>query len=79
MDAQSIYDRMALVFREVFDDDGLVLTPAMTAKDVAEWDSLNHIRLVVAIEAEFKIRFTAGEISDLENVGELVALIQRKI
>jgi acyl carrier protein len=78
MDAQSIYDRMALVFREVFDDDGLVLTPAMTAKDVAEWDSLNHIRLVVAIEAEFKIRFTAGEISDLENVGELVALIQRK-
>jgi acyl carrier protein len=79
MDAQSIYDRMALVFREVFDDDGLVLTPAMTAKDVAEWDSLNHIRLVVAIDAEFKIRFTAGEISDLENVGELVALIQRKI
>jgi acyl carrier protein len=79
MDAQSIYDRMAPVFREVFDDDGLVLTPAMTAKDVAEWDSLNHIRLVVAIEAEFKIRLTAGEISDLENVGELVALIQRKI
>ncbi|MCC7046050.1 MAG: acyl carrier protein [Alphaproteobacteria bacterium] len=78
MDAPSIYQKLTPVFQEVFDDVDLVPGPALSAKDVPEWDSLNHIRLVVSIETAFKIKFTVGEITAMKNVGDLVALIQKK-
>jgi acyl carrier protein len=74
-----IFDRMGPVFRAVFDDDNLVPTAGMTAKDVPEWDSLNHVRLVVSIEQEFGVKFTLNEITELKNVGELAMLIQKKL
>jgi acyl carrier protein len=74
-----IFDRMVPVFRAVFDDDNLVPTAGMTAKDVPEWDSLNHVRLVVSIEQEFGVKFTLNEVTELKNVGELATLIQKKL
>ena len=65
------------IFRDVFDDDELVIETKTTANDIDGWDSLTHIRLVISIEKAFDIRFTAAEISDLENVGEMVELIVR--
>jgi acyl carrier protein len=50
----------------------------MTASDVEAWDSLSHIDLIVALEREFKIKFTTAEISRLQNVGELEALVAEK-
>jgi acyl carrier protein len=79
MDDAQIYSRLARVFREVFDDETIELTPQLTAKDVDGWDSLTHIRLILSVEKEFKIRFTTSEIGNLENVGALVALIQARI
>ena len=73
-----IYSRLAAIFQEVFDDESLSPTPAMTAKDVAEWDSLNHIRLMVAIEKAFGIHFTTAEVSGLPDVGHLVEAIAAK-
>jgi acyl carrier protein len=78
MDNQSIYVRLTDIFKEVFDDDNLVVNPAMTAADVDEWDSLNHIRLVLTIEKNFGLRFSAAEVGNLKNVGEFVDLIQSK-
>jgi len=66
------------IFREVFDIDDLEIDSLTSAKDVDGWDSLNHIRLVVTIEKELGIRFTTGEISDLQNVGEMAELIFNK-
>ena len=66
------------VFRQVFDDDTLELHEAMTAKDVPDWDSLNHINLIVAVERSFRVKFTTREISALAKVGDLVALIGAK-
>ena len=65
------------IFRDVFDDDELVIKANTTAKDIDGWDSLTHIRLVISIEKAFDLRFTAAEISELENVGEMVELIVR--
>lgn len=65
------------LFRDVFDDDTLVLTPATTAADIAAWDSLNHISLLVAAEMRFGIKFRTAEMEELKNVGELAALIAR--
>jgi acyl carrier protein len=70
-----IYGRLTSLFRDVFDDDTLVATPSMTAKDVAEWDSLNHIRLIVAIEKAFGIAFTTAEVAGFANVAQLVDVV----
>jgi acyl carrier protein len=71
------------VFREVFDDSELILSETMTAEDVPGWDSLTHINLVVAVEKHFRIKFATAEISRMkqkgQNVGTLLALIQKKI
>jgi acyl carrier protein len=66
------------VFREVFDDDELVLTPAMTADDVDGWDSLAHIRLILSVQKAFGIKFSPVEMNRLKNVGDLVALTRDK-
>ena len=71
------------LFREIFRDDNLVLTPEMTAEDVDGWDSLAHINVIIAVEAEFSIEFANAEISLLkergQNVGKFLALIEQKM
>jgi acyl carrier protein len=73
-----IYQRLATVFQDVFDDDALTPHAAMSAKDVPEWDSMSHIRLVVAVEEEFAIKLSTAELAKLENVGQMVVLIRAK-
>jgi acyl carrier protein len=74
-----IYARLTEIFRDVFDDDDIVLTPNTTAADIQDWDSFNHINLIVAIETKFGIKFQTAEIESLKNVGDMVAVIERKI
>jgi acyl carrier protein len=70
------------VFHDVFGDDTIVLTEAMTAADVPGWDSLGHLNLIIALEKRFAIKFATAEISQLkedgQNTGTLLALIARK-
>lgn len=66
------------IMADVLDIDADDIGPATTAADVEEWDSLSHIRLMVAIERRFGITFENSEIAGLKNVGELVALIESK-
>ncbi len=79
MTEAEIRARLTEVFRQVFDDDSITLHDAMTAKDVDGWDSLNHVNLVVATEKQFGVRFKTKEVNGLKNVGELMALIERKL
>ncbi len=73
-----VYSRLAAIFRDIFDDDAIVLRPDLTAADVPEWDSLSHIRLVLAIQNAFGIKFSAAQTANLKNVGELADLIRAK-
>ena len=73
-----VMSKLTGVFQRVFDDPTLHLSRVMTADDVEGWDSLSHINLIVAIERDFKIRFTTREIAGLKNVGELMDLIAGK-
>jgi acyl carrier protein len=70
--------RLTEVFQETFDDPGLQLRDSMTAADVDEWDSLQHIVLVLAVEREFRIRLNPAEVGKLENVGRMIDLLQTK-
>ncbi|WP_038909353.1 acyl carrier protein [Dickeya oryzae] len=79
MEEVEVYERLTAVFHDVFDDDEIVLTPTLTANDIDEWDSLQHIRLVLSVEKNFKIKFTAAEVGALKNVGEFVALVRSKL
>jgi acyl carrier protein len=78
MENDQLRSRVTGTFRNVFGDSNLEISDGMTAEDVEQWDSLTHINLIVALEREFRVKFTTGEVSNLKNVGDLVSLIQRK-
>jgi acyl carrier protein len=74
-----IQNELNEVFRNVFDSKSLQISRSMTAKDIEDWDSLNHINLIVATEKKFNIKFTTKEIRTLANVGEFEDLILTKL
>jgi len=74
----SILEQVQTLFRDVFDDETLIITPLTSAKDIEDWDSLTHIQLVTRIEKHFKIRFTVSEVTKLKVVGDLITLIETK-
>lgn len=78
MDRPTILKEVTDVFIDVLDNEDIVLTDETQATDVDDWDSLNHIQLVVGIEKHFKIRFTSKEIQSWNNVGEMINCIQEK-
>ncbi len=67
------------VFRDVFDDDSIVLTPDLTPSDIPGWDSARYITLVVATEARFAIRFEPAELESMRTVGDFVRRIHGKL
>jgi acyl carrier protein len=75
----TIVQELTSLFHDVFDDDGIVLSDTMTAKDVERWDSLNHINLIVAIEQRFHVKFSTAEVARMANVGELVDTLVGKL
>ena len=78
MERDVILKRVNEIFIGILDNESLVLTEKTQAADVNDWDSLNHIELIVAIEKHFKIRFTSREIQSWNNVGEMIDTIQKK-
>ena len=70
-----IYERLNDIFRDVFDDESLSVTPATTAADIEDWDSLSHITLMAAVEDEFRMKFSMKEVVEMKNVGEMVTII----
>ena len=74
-----ILREIAEIMRDVFDEDDLQVSPETSAEDVEEWDSLSHVRLIVAIERKFGFKFKNSEIEGLKNVGDLVNTVATKV
>ena len=79
MKRDEIYVKLNEVFRNVFDDESITISDDTTAADIEDWDSLEHINLVVACEKTFGIKFNMGEVNGLKNVGAMVDLISSKL
>jgi len=71
--------RILDIFREVFNNPDLEITDETTAADVKEWDSFNHLSLIMAIEDEFTVSFTTKEIGQAACVGDLVQVLEKKL
>jgi acyl carrier protein len=79
MEINIIFEKLNIIFRDIFKDNNIVLTDTLKASDIRNWDSLNNIRLIVKIENEFNILFSPTEVTKSKNVGEFVETISKKL
>ena len=78
MSRKKLLQGVSEVFRDVFDDDTISVTDTTTANDIEDWDSLEHINLILAIEARFGMKFTMGEVTGMKNVGEMLEILEQR-
>jgi acyl carrier protein len=78
MTREAAAERLIEIMRDIFDENDLEYDDSLTADDVEGWDSLSHVRFLIAVEKEFKFRFTSGEIDGLKNVGEALDIIVKR-
>lgn len=79
MNRTEIMAKLNEIFCDVFDDEDIVLTNETTADDIEDWDSLEQINLLVAIEKQFNIKFSLADVADLENVGAMADLVEKLV
>ncbi|MBR0141833.1 MAG: acyl carrier protein [Ruminococcus sp.] len=75
MNKNEVIARLNEVFRDVFDDDSIVVNDSTTSADIDDWDSIEHINLIGAVEEEFGMRFKMKEVSGMKNVGEMINIV----
>lgn len=79
MNKNELLERLSNVFRSVFDDEDITINEETTASDIEDWDSLEHINLLVAVEQEFNIKFNMNEVANMKNVGEMIDIISSRM
>lgn len=79
MSRDEVFVKLNEVFQDVFDDESITVTETTTADDIEEWDSLEHINLLAAVEQEFGMKFNMGQVVSMKNVGEMADIIMSKI
>ena len=79
MERKEIFEKLTVVFRDVLDNDEIILEENTTAEDIEEWDSLANVQLMEKIEGVFGLKFSAYEISSWLDVGEMVDSIEKKL
>ncbi|NBH85354.1 acyl carrier protein [bacterium C-53] len=79
MSRQEVFDEVQKIFQAVFDDDELMISDSTNSDDIEDWDSLEHINLIIAMEKRFQLKFDIKEVGKLKDVGEMIDLIERKL
>ena len=79
MTREAIFEELTEIFRDIFDDEEIELTDETTADDIEDWDSLEQINLLVAIEKKYSIKFKLDDVAKLANVGDMVSLIEKML
>ena len=78
LNEQDVMLRLTKIFRSVFDDKRIVISRRTVSDDIDDWDSLEHINLISAVENEFKMKFKMKEVSGMKNVGEMIDIISER-
>ena len=75
MNRKEIYEKLNNIFRDIFDDNEIVVSDETTSNDIEDWDSLEHINLITTVEQAFGVKFNMNEVITMKNVGEMVDII----
>lgn len=75
MNREQVFEKLNEVFRDVFDDESICVNDSTTSNDIEDWDSLEHINLLAAVEQEFGVKFNMGQVLSMKNVGEMADII----
>ncbi len=78
MTEDMVYERLTEIFHDVFFRDDIVLKPGLTAADIAGWDSMKQIEIILSVEERFDVKLTTKEVDSLRKVGDLVTLVMKK-
>lgn len=78
MDRATVLQSIATVFEDVMDVDPATISEASTGNEIEEWDSLSHVRLMIAIERKFALRFSNAEIEAMQSVRDAIDLVLKK-
>lgn len=79
MTREEVFHTLNEVFQDVFDDETITVNEATTSEDIEDWDSLEHINLIAAVEQEFGVKFSMGQVVTMKNVGEMADIIMSQI
>lgn len=79
MSNNAIQEKLLAVFRDVFEDDELEISPTTTADDIEGWDSLTHVSLMINVERAFGLKFSSTQVASLKNVGQLIDLVSSRL
>ena len=79
MTREEVYETLNGIFQDVFDDESITVNDETTSDDIEDWDSLEHINLIAAVEQEFGVKFNMGQVVSMKNVGEMVDIILSQI
>lgn len=79
MSRAQIFEKLNLVFRDVFDDESITVFEETTTDDIEDWDSLEHINLIVSVEEAFDIKFSMGQVVSMKNVGAMIDIIEQNL
>ena len=72
-------NQLQTIFRNIFDDQSLIITNETTAKEIKMWDSLTHLQLINEIESHFKIKISFNEVMMINSVGDIISIIEKKM
>lgn len=78
MNKIEITEKLTAIFREVFNDNAIILRDEMTANDVENWDSLTHMVMISKVEEEFGVKFRLKELNKLKQVGDIISILEEK-
>ncbi|MGI6623097.1 MAG: acyl carrier protein [Acetivibrionales bacterium] len=79
MNDEQIIEVITRMFREVFDDESMVITGSTSQEDIEEWDSLSHLRIILLLEKEFGIKFDIDRVGSLTSVGSIVQEVRNLV
>ena len=79
MDRSKVFEKLAEICRDVFEDERLTVTEATTSADVDGWDSLTHLSLINELEEAYNVAFTLDEVTGSKNLGELLTALMKHL
>ena len=79
MDRKGILDKLTEIFRDVLDDEKIILSEETTSDDIEGWDSLNHINIIASVEIDFDVKFEMATYASMKRIADIIDYIEAQL